>query len=219
MKYIIRLFFIYTFLTFFCFSQPGSPDSVNIKWNESIGSTRVDLPRSLEEESLIHNLICDLLLHRIEADICILDYHSIHGTLAAGDINHLDMFRLFPFEREIVTVNIKGDQLKNILEFKLSGLRKGLMLGGARFEYDANRASNSRMTYLEINGFPFYPEKVYRVVTISYLVQGNSGFDLMRQLEFKDLYYTGLYLREIITQQIKEHSPIDIKPDGRRKKH
>ena len=53
MKYIIRLFFIYTFLTFFCFSQPGSPDSVNIKWNETIGSTRVDLPRSLEEESLI----------------------------------------------------------------------------------------------------------------------------------------------------------------------
>ena len=74
------------------------------------------------------------------------------------------------------------------------------------------------MTYFEIGGFPYYPEKVYKVVTISYLVQGNADFDLMRDIDFNDIYYTGLYLREIITEQIKEHSPIDIKPDGRRKK-
>jgi 2',3'-cyclic-nucleotide 2'-phosphodiesterase (5'-nucleotidase family) len=205
-------------LTILSFSQTNKPDSVITKWNEVIGRTNVDLTRALEEESLIHNLVCDLLLHRIEADICILDYYSIHGMLPAGDITHLDMFRLFPFDREIVTFDIKGEQLKEILEFKLSGLRKGLMLGGARFEYDPNRASNSRLTYFEIGGFPFYPERVYRVVTISYLVQGNAGFDLMSRIKFTDLYYTGLFLRDIIIEQIKEHSPIDIKADGRRRK-
>jgi 5'-nucleotidase/UDP-sugar diphosphatase len=218
MKYLVRFFLLQVYLILLGFSQTNPPDSTNIKWNETIGHTNTDLTRALEDESLIHNLVCDLLLHRIGADICILDYYSIHGMLPAGDITHLDMFRLFPFDREIVTFNINGEQLKEILESKLSGLRKGLMLGGARFEYDPNRASNSRLTYLEIGGFPFYPEKVYRVVTISYLVQGNAGFGLMSRIEFKDLYYTGLYLRDIITEQIKEHTPVDIKADGRRRK-
>jgi 5'-nucleotidase/UDP-sugar diphosphatase len=217
-RYMLHFFLLLIMLTAIAFPQNVSADSSKSKWNEVIGHSNVDLTRSLEEESLIHNLVCDLLLHRIEADICILDYYSIHDMLPAGDITRLDMFRLFPFDREIVTFDLQGEQLKEILEFKLSGLRKGLMLGGARFEYDPGRASNSRMTYLEIGGFPFYPEKVYRVVTISYLVQGNAGFDLMGRIEYTDLYYTGLYLRDIITEQIKEHSPIDIKPDGRRKK-
>jgi hypothetical protein len=50
------------------------------------------------------------------------------------------------------------------------------------------------------------------------LVQGNAGFDLMSRIKFTDLYYTGLFLRDVIIEQIKEHSPIDIKADGRRRK-
>ena len=215
----IKKFFICCFLTASCFTQISISDSTEASWNETIGRTLVDLTRSQDDESLIHNLVCDLLLHRIQADISILDYYSIHDALPAGDIKHLDMYSLFPINREIVTFTIKGEQLLKILEFKLSGLRQGLMLGGARFEYDPNRTNFSRMTYLEIGGFPFYPEKIYRVVTLSYLVQGNAGFDLMRNIEYKNLYYTGLYFRDIITEQIKEHSPIDIKPDGRRKKY
>lgn len=218
MNILFRKFLICFLLLLSGFAGISYADSTNINWNATIGRTLVNLPRAQNEESLIHDLVCDLLLHRIQADISILDYYSIYDTLSAGEIHELDLYRLFPLKREIVTFNIKGEKLKDILEFKLSGERKGLMLGGARFEYDPNRANFSRMTYFEIGGFPYYPEKVYKVVTISYLVQGNADFDLMRDIDFNDIYYTGLYLREIITEQIKEHSPIDIKPDGRRKK-
>jgi 2',3'-cyclic-nucleotide 2'-phosphodiesterase (5'-nucleotidase family) len=217
MKYNRYFFLLLLSLIYTGIAQTGSTDSTTIKWNAVIGHTNVELNRSLWGESLIHNLICDLLIDRIPADICILDYNSVHDALPAGEIRELDMFRLFPFKREIVTFTIKGNQLKEIVEFKLSGLRSGLMLGGARIEYDTTRANNSRLTYFEIGGFNFYPEKVYRVVTISYLAQGNSGFDLMRTIPYNSFYYTGLYLRDVIAEQITKFSPIAIKPDGRRK--
>jgi 5'-nucleotidase/UDP-sugar diphosphatase len=217
MKNVFYLLLFMIALIFTVFTQTVSGDSAQTSWDATIGRTNVALNRSLWDESLMHNLVCDLLLQRVEADICILDYNSVHGALPAGDIKHLDMFRLFPFKREIVTFNIMGEQLKAILEFKLSGLRTGMMLGGARIEYDTTRASHSRLTYFEIGGFNFYPEKVYRVVTISYLAQGNAGFDLMRMIPYENLYYTGLYLRNIIEEQIRANSPIDIKPDGRRR--
>ena len=184
-------------------------------FNPTIGNASVDLTLSKSGESPLNNFVCDVMRIAVNAEFAFINFGDITTEIPAGDIRHLDMFRLLPFDRKIVVLEIEGADLKKLVEQTVSGFRLGMAISGGKVEYDANRENHNRLTYFEIADNPMYPNRVYRVATTDYLMQGNAGFGMLQQFENMNIIPTETLLREVVEQFIKDNSPIDTKTDGR----
>jgi 2',3'-cyclic-nucleotide 2'-phosphodiesterase (5'-nucleotidase family) len=180
-----------------------------------IGSASVDLTLSKSGESPLNNFICDVIRIAMYAEFAFFNFGDVTAEIPAGPIKHLDMFRVLPFNRKIVVIEIKGADLKKLVEQSVCGFRSGLAVSGGKVEYDPKRVNHNRLTYFEVADNPMYPNRVYRVATTDYLLQGNAGFGLLQQFENINVIPTETLLREVVEQFIKDNSPIDTKSDGR----
>ena len=91
----------------------------------------------------------------------------------------------------------------------------GLYASGMRVQVDLAKPRGERVTSLEIAGQPYDSAKTYRLVTTDYLLEGNSGMDKLMQLRDQAAVESGVYMRDAVTEYIKEHSPLRPKLDGR----
>jgi 2',3'-cyclic-nucleotide 2'-phosphodiesterase (5'-nucleotidase family) len=202
-------------------NQPVTTGNENYSpntWNKILGSSELDINRSPAGESLMGNLVCDAMRTRTEADFAFISYGELYSDLYRGEITHLDMFRLIPFNRTLVVLEMSGDTLKQIIEKTLGGVRSGLVIAGGKVEYDPNRPARNRLTFVQVGDYPLYPKKEYRVVTIDYLADGFSGFDLLKEIDQAHVFRTGILLRDMLTDHIRQNSPFDqtkVTLDGR----
>jgi len=179
-----------------------------MSWNQIIGYSYIELMSTREGESNLTNLVCDIMLERTNADFAFLNYDDICADIPIGPIRHLDLFKLYPLDRTLVLLEINGELLKMVIERKISGIRRGLAIGGGKIEYDSNRKNNNRLTFFQVGDHPFYPKKVYRVVTTDYLAEGNAGFELLTGVEESNIFHTGILLREALREFILLNAPI-----------
>ena len=187
-------------------------------WNQIIGSSKRIISKGKNGESLMGNLVCDVMLTRTHADFAFISIGEIYADLYRGDITQLDMFRLFPFSRSLVVIEISGDTLKQIVEKTLGGLCYGLAIGGGIIEYDPARPLHNRLTYFQVGEYSLYPKKVYRVVTIDYYADGFAGFDMLKKIKTDRIFRTGVLVRDAVSDFIRQHSPLDettVKLDNR----
>lgn len=223
----VKIYYLLFFCFFFFFSLYGqesetssqfstiSPLSENQNypayiWNEVIGSSKIDIKRSLNGESLMGNFIADAMLKYTESDFAFISYGEIYGEIFKGEITRLDLFRLIPFSRTLVVLEISGDTLKQVIEKSLGGIHSGLAISGGKVEYDPQRPAQNRLTFVEVGEYPLYPKKIYRIVTIDYLANGFAGYDLLKDVEPERVFRTGTLLREILIDKIKQYSPLDL---------
>ena len=178
-------------------------------WNETIGLGDFDITRSSDGESLMGNFVCDAMLNHTQTDFAFITYGELYGDLYKGEITRLDMFRLVPFNRTLVVIEISGDTLKQIIENTLGGVHSGLAISGGKVEYDPNRPALNRLTFAQVGEYPLYPKKIYRIVTIDYLANGSAGFDLLKDLDQTLVFRTGILLRDMLNNHIKQYSPLD----------
>ena len=183
--------------------------------DEVLGTSRSDLSRSGRGESPMNNLICDAMIEATQADFSVINFGGIQADLKSGPITRGDLSRVLPFENTLVVFQMKGEFLKQLLESKITYNRRGLAIGGGKVEFDPAREDGNKITYSEVGGYPLYPEKVYRVVTTDYLAIGNSGMDLLLQVNDANIVRTGILLRGAVSEYIKKYSPLEIRQNGR----
>jgi len=202
-------------------TQPVTAENKNYApapWNEVIGLGELDITRSGSGESLMSNLVCEAMLTRTNTDFALISFGELYGDLYRGDITGLDMFRLFPFNRTLVVLEISGDTLKKIIEKTVGGVQRGVAIAGGKVEYDPSRPTQNRLTYFQVGQYPMYPKKEYRVVTIDYHADGFAGFDLLKEIDQDYVFRTGILLRDTLADYIRQNSPLDrtkVMLDGR----
>ena len=203
------------------FNQPvqtGKSNYTPHQWNATIGSSDLDITSSGHAESLMGNFVCEVMLGYTEADFAFITNGELYSDLYKGTITRLDMFRLIPFDRTLVIMEINGDTLKQIIEKSLGGIQSGLAIAGGKVEYDPDRPAQNRLTFVQVGEYPLYPKKEYRVVTIDYLANGSAGFALLKDIDQKKMFRTGTILRNVLIDYIKQNSPLDqmkVTLDGR----
>ncbi|MFC2088369.1 5'-nucleotidase C-terminal domain-containing protein [Calditrichota bacterium] len=195
--------------------QKEQEETTELFFDPVIGSASVDLTLANSGESAMNNFICDVMRIAVNAEFAFLNFGDICCELPKGEIRHLDMFRLFPFDRKLMVMEITGANLKDLVEKTVSGFRPGLAISGGRVEFNPERVNFNRLTYFEVANNPIYPKRVYRVVTTDYLTNGNAGFDFLKQFENIKYIPTGTVLRDVVEQFIKDNSPIDTRTDKR----
>ena len=110
---------------------------------------------------------------------------------APGEITYAEAFDIAPFNNILVSLDLTGDQLRQVLEQQYQpvdarGSRPMLALGvseGFTYDWDASQPQGSRVVYgsMSLNGTPISMSQTYRVGTLNFLADGGDLFTAFTQ--------------------------------------
>mmetsp|Transcript_19252 Transcript_19252/g.62774 ORF Transcript_19252/g.62774 Transcript_19252/m.62774 type:complete len:694 (-) Transcript_19252:155-2236(-) len=144
-----------------------------------------------------------------EADVAVQNGGGCRVDIAAGDFTIEDGYEVLPFSNTIVTLDLTGAQLVDVLEEALAQpLDDGGSTGsypyaaGLRFAVDASQPRGSRVSGVEVNArlagawAPVDADAVYAVATNDYIGGGKDGYHTFGEIESADtfLLYTQSFL-------------------------
>ncbi|MGI8949084.1 MAG: cell wall-binding repeat-containing protein [Ornithinimicrobium sp.] len=107
--------------------------------------------------------------------------NQITNGEAAGEITYAEAFAVMPFGNILVSVDMTGQDIKDVLEqqFNPDRSRQQLALGvseGFSYTWDAAAAQGSKVSGMELNGVPLDLGATYRVSTLNFLQEGGDDF-------------------------------------------
>lgn len=180
-----------------------------------IGSATGPVTRSSEGESPMGNLLTDAMLASTQADIAFSNYGGVRADLPAGPLTPRHVFTVMPFGNRLVVMKVTGGFLRELVEDRVSGTSRGMLVGGAQIVIDRNKPDGSRVIKFTIAGKPIDENREYTLTVSDYLAEGNSGYDRLTTIPPDRINYSGILLRQTIIDYIKQNSPIIPKTDGR----
>ncbi len=186
-----------------------------------VGRSAVALPRGDAGSNLVGNLVTDAMVEYFKADFSFQNLGGLRANLPAGNLTSRDIFSVLPFGNELVVVEMDGRMVRRIIERKVAGNSSGLVIGGAKMSYDPGRVDYDRVVELEINGEPWDPNRIYKVVCTNFLMEGNSGLDFLTSIKGEKIVPTGFTTMESVEHYLELHSPVRPRVDDRwvEKKH
>jgi len=183
-------------------------------FDEVIGYTKKDLTRAGFEESPMGNLITDAMREYFNADIAIHNSGGIRANLTKGEITYRDCYYVDALSNTAVLMKMTKEQILKVLEVGVNGRHAIFQVSGIKFKYNSKKPINERVLEVRLSdGSLLEPDREYLLVTNSFLAGGGGDYAIFK--EGKDIQDTFTYLRNIIADYIKRHSPIDKDVEGR----
>ncbi len=193
----------------------GIREEVGSEFDQTVGIALEDIVSADEEESPLGNLITDAMREKVEAAAAFQNPYGIRGNLLQGPITRRDIYTVLPFDNSIVTLELTGRQIREILEQSLT-LKKGLLqISGLRVEYSPRRPEGDRVISVEIDGDPLEETVYYRQATNVFLAGGGDSFPVFR--EGRARRDSGVILRNAVADYISLNTPLypGFAPAGR----
>ncbi|MCD6310592.1 MAG: bifunctional metallophosphatase/5'-nucleotidase, partial [Candidatus Eremiobacteraeota bacterium] len=173
----------------------------------TIGEIDMDLDNDRAYKGLdskIGNLITDGLRSQTESDIAFYNAGGIRSSFKKGKICFGDVFAVLPFDDAVVTMDLTGKQVKEILVHGFN--KKGVVqFSGLTVTYDPAKEGEERIVKVMVGDEPLEPGKIYRVTTTAFLATGGDGYDTF--LGGKNVKY-GDFARDVFSFYLKNHSPV-----------
>ncbi|MEA2104018.1 MAG: bifunctional UDP-sugar hydrolase/5'-nucleotidase [Candidatus Cloacimonadota bacterium] len=183
--------------------------------DEYIGEATIHLTKEGASQSLIGNTVMDAMREETNADFAFLNLGGVRDNITKGPVTYRDVFKVLPFESRIVTMDISGAKLKEILEFRVSGSRHGIRISGGKVVNNRNYPNFERITNLEINGKTWSPDSIYTVATTDFLMQGNAGLTLLTKIPENQITYYNIVIRDALANYFRTHKKVAAKIDDR----
>lgn len=192
--------------------QPGIEELMEI-----VGYSSEEMAKG-NPESGLSNLAADAILYAAqpllkEGDLAfsLTNFGGIRSELPQGAIRKYDIFSVFPFDNVIVTVELPGYRVREIMK---NFAKKGRFeaLGGVEIE-----VKDGRLTKCYIGGEKLNDKKMYKLVTIDFLLDGGDALSLRKGAN--EIVVSELYVRDGVVKYIKDKADagyiFNNKPDGR----
>jgi len=187
--------------------------------DEIIGEASINITKEgTGTQSLIGNLVCEAMKDYTKADFAFMNLGGIRGEILSGPITYRDVFNVMPFDNQIVMFEVDGNFLKDIIETRVSGSRHGLRTAGIKVVVNRKRENFNRISKLIIGGEPWQADKIYKIATSDFLLQGNAGLALLTQIPESKITRYEQSLRDVIVDYIKMNSPVSSVIDDRWKR-
>ncbi len=176
-------------------------------FDDVIAYTKYDLLRGSPESNL-GNLICDALVHRYNADVSFQNSGGIRTEIKKGEIKFRDIFNVLPFDNNIYLLKMTGAEVAEALEVSVEGSHGNLQVAGIEMIYDPKLPKFKRVIAAKIKGMPIDKNKIYTVVTNSYITESEGStyavfkgaasvvdtFDVLRDVVIEYLKHLGFLI-------------------------
>ena len=173
-------------------------------------------------ETAIGNLIADAMRAEFKADVAFMNGGGIRGNkqYAAGvTLTRRDILSELPFGNKLILVEMKGKDLKVVLENGLwyAGKANGrfLHVSGARIVAEKSKIPGQRITSLTIAGAPLDPEKTYRVATNDFIARGKEGYGAFARARVIFGARDGRLVTNAVMAYIRKSGAVSPKVEGR----
>jgi 2',3'-cyclic-nucleotide 2'-phosphodiesterase (5'-nucleotidase family) len=180
---------------------------------EVVGVAERRLVRDYRAESSLGSFAADVMRAKTGADVAIQNAGGLRADLPEGNVTKGDVLDAFPFVNSLVTLELTGRQVREILEQGLTLERGMVQVSGLRAVYDLDRPAGKRLVSLEIGGRRADDARVYRVATNSFLAQGG---DLYRTfLRGRVIADSGVLLSDLLLDHLRKNRRVAPPSPGR----
>ncbi len=181
-------------------------EEVGTGFDSTVGIALKDITGDSRRQSPLGSLITDAMRSRADAEAAFQNPYGIRGSLFQGSITRRDVYTVLPFDNSIVTMDLTGRKIRELLEQSLT-LRKGLLqVSGLRVEYDPDRPEGRRVISVEIGDQPLEDDLHYRVSTNVFLAGGGDYFSTFTGgINRRD---SGVLLRDAVADYISQNTPL-----------
>ncbi|MDV4151577.1 5'-nucleotidase C-terminal domain-containing protein [Clostridium sp. AL.422] len=135
-------------------------------------------------------------------DIAITNGGGIRAPLSMGVLTMGDLYTILPFDNTLVTMELKGMDIKAALEHGIMPENFGWgQFSGVKVWYDKNAEAGNRITSIRLaDGTPLDMDKYYTVVVNDFMATGGDGYNFSNAKNMKD---TMLVMRDEIIKEWK----------------
>lgn len=150
---------------------------------EVIGRSGAYMNRKYMEESALGNLFADIFREKAGTDIAFIHPGSLRKDLPAGEIRRVDVLDVYPFIDHVLTMELNGRQIKDLIEQSLTFERGLLEISGFEVTYDRSKPEGQRVLAMSRNGKPIEPDDVFTAGAPTIIANGADLFTTFTEVE------------------------------------
>lgn len=178
--------------------------------NEVIGTTDKELSHDKSKGvSLLGEWTCDVMKKTAGTQIALTNGGGLRTSIPEGDITMGRMYEVMPFDNTLVKMQLKGSDLKRVIENGIMNTAVGwIQLSGIRVYYNPGAPAGNRITSMRLlDGTPIEMDKYYSVVTNDFMATGGDAYNFSGALDVVD---TGIPIRDALVNEIREIRNLSI---------
>jgi 2',3'-cyclic-nucleotide 2'-phosphodiesterase / 3'-nucleotidase / 5'-nucleotidase len=166
--------------------------------------TRLDQPLLRDDgEYPLGNVIADAMRRATGAEISFMNNGGIRTEIREGPVTYEDLFRLQPFANTMVTMDLTGVQLLELLEHTVARGRPHAHVSGVRVQFSAGASPGARVRQaVTSDGRPIDPARTYRIVVNNFMAEGGDGYTIL--LEGGNIVNTGIIDLDALIAHLRE---------------
>lgn len=173
------------------------------EYSEVLGILEQDWRRG-EGQTAIGTFIADAQREAAAADVGFMNTHGIRKDQFAGPITKRALFEILPFRNTLVTFQLSGKQLLDVMYYMLEG-NPAIQVAGMTATYRKNSDGTVKIVDILVQDRPLEEEKMYVCAASDYFV-GEAKHYI--GLEVPQVYYLKQTLFEAVEKAIRKAQKI-----------
>lgn len=137
------------------------------------------------EETNLGNLVATIYKNTFKADIGLVNSGGLRDSIYPGKITLESILQVLPFEGEVVLASLKGVELKEYLNFSISGSIPGSggypQLSGVSAVIEKE---TRKIIELKVNGDEIQDEKIYKIALPEFVANGGDKYPRLNYIKF-----------------------------------
>ncbi|WP_424245418.1 2'(,)3'-cyclic-nucleotide 2'-phosphodiesterase [Elusimicrobium posterum] len=176
------------------------------RYSRSVAENMQDLEDIDSAPSELGEIVADCIRTWAKTDIAIMNSDSLRSSLKKGTITEYNLYELYPYLDTVMTVRVRGGELKNLLEKSIISKNNFPQISGMEVTYDPTGAQGKKIKSIKIKGVTPGENTIYRLATTDHIVAGGFGHDdFVNVVEFKN---TQVEVRSILRQCLSRKKKI-----------
>ena len=163
------------------------------------GDERLKHTSGTPQETPTAFAVADMIRNYAGTDIALINLFSVRRPLA-GIIRGEDVEWISPFGNRLVTLDLTGEQIREIMKLNLRRDTKFMIISGGSIAYEGDKNVK-----LLIDGYPLDPNKTYRVATNDYLADSDKMeyrvFKLGKHVHKTEIPINGIFFESVLKRR------------------
>ncbi|MBI2349226.1 MAG: 5'-nucleotidase C-terminal domain-containing protein, partial [Deltaproteobacteria bacterium] len=189
---------------------------IDQKLKEVVGKNRARLVGEAEMvrsmETNLGNLVADVMREAARTEIALVNGGSIRASIEEGPITLEDIWRVFPYDSQVVRLELSGRQIEEVLSHSVS-LRPGLTGGFLQVSGLSFVIGPSGPRQIRVHGKPLDRERLYSIAITDFMHAGGDGYSHFRNS--RNALLQPLLIRDLLLAYLKKNKEISVASEGR----